>query len=371
MFAYTMYFQLSVLDSFIPIYVIFTFLSISSRQIALSGLKWYRKKGFNYRNIILIEAKLSQHLFNDFLETHPEFGYRLKKVLDTSSLLKLKSNIDKFQSFVKENEVDEVFIDPTDIPNLDLNEVVNFLEDQFIKVSIISNLGLQLGRKMKSNHYGEFWFLNISPIPMDKLRNRLLKRLFDILFSLLVIVLILSWLYPIISMIILVQNGSPVLFKQVRTGEKNTKFSCIKFRTMELNVDSDVKQASKDDSRITKFGNFLRKSSIDELPQFFNVLMGEMSVVGPRPHMLKHTEAYSKIVDRYFLRHHVKPGITGLAQTKGYRGEIHTEQDIKGRIDFDKLYIENWSFAIDVKIILNTITQILKPIEKNGNFDNI
>lgn len=138
----------------------------------------------------------------------------------------------------------------------------------------------------------------------------------------------------------------------------------MKFRTMYANDKADLIQTSENDERVTKVGKFLRKTSLDELPQFINVLKGEMSVVGPRPHMLKHTKDFSQIVERYLQRHHVKPGITGLAQIKGYRGQISSIQDIKGRVNFDKFYVENWSFSLDLKIILQTIRFIFKPHKK-------
>lgn len=363
-FSYIIYFRQLSLNSFVAGYSSFIIAIVFSRTALLIALKWYRKKGYNYRNIILIKHNNSQSSFQKLLERDTDLGYRIKKIYNPDFLKSYKNDKGNFKSIIKNEEIDEAFIDPIEINSRELNDLVNFFEDRFIKVRILSDLGLQLNRKMKSNHYGNFWFLDISPIPMDKLVNRLIKRVFDIIFSLIIVLLIISWVFPIISMIILIESGSPIYFKQLRSGEKNKEFGCLKFRTMRVNNESDNIQSFKNDPRITKFGKFLRKTSIDELPQFFNVLKGEMSVVGPRPHMLKHTQEYSNIVDRYFQRHHVKPGITGLAQIKGFRGEINNTYDINGRINFDKSYIENWSLLYDLKIISYTVVQILIPLEK-------
>jgi lipopolysaccharide/colanic/teichoic acid biosynthesis glycosyltransferase len=173
-------------------------------------------------------------------------------------------------------------------------------------------------------------------------------------------------LFPIIAIIIKLNSKGPVFFKQKRTGLGNEDFWCWKFRTMHVNQNADVVQATKKDARITSTGGFFRRHSIDELPQFFNVLLGNMSVVGPRPHMLKHTEEYSEIIDKYMVRHFIKPGITGLAQVKGYRGETITPDMMERRIKLDIFYMENWSFLLDIKIIFLTVWNILREEENAG-----
>jgi putative colanic acid biosynthesis UDP-glucose lipid carrier transferase len=190
---------------------------------------------------------------------------------------------------------------------------------------------------------------------LDALENRFLKRLFDIFFSSLVIILVLSWLYPIMAIIIKIQSPGPVLFKQKRTGRANKDFWCYKFRSMHVNANQDSKQAVKNDKRLTPIGSFIRKTSIDELPQFWNVLIGEMSVVGPRPHMLYHTDQYQQLAEGFSYRHFVKPGITGLAQVRGFRGEVTGVDVLKGRVEKDIEYIENWSIIQDFKICFLTV----------------
>ena len=196
---------------------------------------------------------------------------------------------------------------------------------------------------------------NPQEIPLDNFSNRLIKRIFDVVFSSLVILLLLSWLFPLISLIIKLDSKGPVFFRQLRTGIDNEEFNCLKFRTMQVNEESDSKQAQANDSRISRVGAILRKYNIDELPQFFNVLFGEMSVVGPRPHMLKHTEQYSELISHYKVRHYVKPGVTGWAQVNGYRGLTDELWKMEKRVDYDMEYLKNWNFFWDLKIIYLTV----------------
>ena len=189
--------------------------------------------------------------------------------------------------------------------------------------------------------------------------------MFDLLFSTLIILAVLSWLTPLLWILIKIESKGPLFFKQVREGLNGHQFYCYKFRSMHQNDFEALKQTEKNDSRITKIGKFIRKTSIDELPQFINVFLGQMSVVGPRPHMLSQGEKFKSVVNKYAVRYFVKPGITGLAQVKGFRGEIETISDIQNRVKFDLFYIENWSFFLDIKIIFQTIFNALKG-EKNA-----
>lgn len=191
--------------------------------------------------------------------------------------------------------------------------------------------------------------------PLCKLKNRILKRIFDVVFSLGVILLIFPWLFPIIALLIRLESKGPIFFIQYRTGYSVKPFRCVKFRSMKVNRSSDEQQAVKNDIRITKIGAFLRKTNLDELPQFFNVFWGDMSVVGPRPHMLKHTMDYSKLIDKFMIRHEVKPGITGWAQVSGWRGPTDHIYKMAKRVEFDVFYIENWSFWFDLKCVYLTV----------------
>ena len=195
--------------------------------------------------------------------------------------------------------------------------------------------------------------------PLRNPLNRLVKRTFDIFFSGLVLLCIFPWVWLIVAIVIKIQSPGPIFFVQKRTGLDGKIFNCIKFRSMHVNKDADTRQATKDDPRKFPFGNLMRKLNIDELPQFINVMKGEMSVVGPRPHMLKHTEEYSQLINRFMVRHLAQPGITGLAQVSGFRGETRYLPDMEGRVKKDIEYIENWTFLLDIKIIVKTVTNAL------------
>jgi putative colanic acid biosynthesis UDP-glucose lipid carrier transferase len=191
--------------------------------------------------------------------------------------------------------------------------------------------------------------------PLNNQSHAVVKRTFDVVFSLFVCFFILSWLVPIIAILIKLESKGPVFFKQLRTGKDNKAFFCYKFRSLKMNDEADKKQVTSNDKRVTRIGKFLRKSSIDEMPQFINVLLGQMSIVGPRPHMLKHTDDFSEVVKNYKVRHLVKPGVTGLAQVSGFRGEILHEDQLIKRVEKDFNYIENWNIFLDLKIIYLTV----------------
>ncbi|MCL4131239.1 UNVERIFIED_CONTAM: hypothetical protein GTU68_053250 [Idotea baltica] len=206
--------------------------------------------------------------------------------------------------------------------------------------------------------------LNVNKLPFEFTENFYIKRVFDVFFSLFVCVFILSWLIPILWVFVKLESKGPLIFKQKREGLNGDEFVCYKFRSMQINAISDKVHTTKNDARVTKIGAFLRKTSMDELPQFFNVLFGDMSVVGPRPHLESLSLEYQKDVDDYLKRHIVKPGITGLAQISGYRGEIKKKSDIKNRVRLDIFYIENWSFFLDIKIIIQTVLNVFQGEEK-------
>ena len=202
---------------------------------------------------------------------------------------------------------------------------------------------------------GQIVLVNPQEIPLDNLFSRTWKRLFDLVFSSLFLLLIFSWMLPIVALIIKLSSRGPVFFVQKRTGYNNRVFNCYKFRSMKVNDLAHERQATADDCRITRIGRFLRRTNLDELPQFMNVWMGQMSVVGPRPHMLKHTEEYSELIKHYLTRHYVRPGVTGWAQVNGFRGETDELWKMEKRVEFDKDYIENWNFWWDIKIIWMTL----------------
>ncbi|RDC54277.1 undecaprenyl-phosphate glucose phosphotransferase [Pedobacter chinensis] len=243
----------------------------------------------------------------------------------------------------------------------DVTRLVAAADHQCIRLKFIPDIGGTLASPYTISYMGgEFPIITLRNEPLEIIGNRFKKRAFDLVFSSLVIIFVLSWLYPIIAILIKIQSPGPVLFKQLRSGRNDEPFWCWKFRSMRVNNESDKKQATKDDDRITKIGHFLRRTSLDEMPQFFNVFYGSMSVVGPRPHMLKHTEEYKKIINQFMVRHFLKPGITGWAQVNGFRGETKENGAMENRVKFDIYYLENWTSMLDIRIIFMTVINVFR-----------
>jgi putative colanic acid biosynthesis UDP-glucose lipid carrier transferase len=260
--------------------------------------------------------------------------------------------------------INEIYVCLTPDRISEIGGLIEEADKQCIRLKFVPDYSQIINKPLYIRDLNDLQIVNLTGSgAQEDMDDRVIKRLFDIVFSLLVIIFIFSWLYPIIAILIKLESPGPVIFKQGRSGRNNVNFWCYKFRSMRVNQDSNEKQASRDDSRITKMGRFLRRTSLDELPQFFNVLLGNMSVVGPRPHMLKHTEHYRDIVDRYMARHYMKPGITGWAQVNGYRGETQELQLMEKRIEHDLWYLENWSAALDIKILFKTVFQVFKGHE--------
>lgn len=221
-----------------------------------------------------------------------------------------------------------------------------------------------LQNKVYLESVGSVPVLSLRKDRLSSMSNKIIKRTFDLVFSTLFLCTLFPVILIIVTIITKITMPGPVFFRQKRNGLNDKEFYCLKFRSMKVNADADRLQATKDDPRKTKWGNIMRKTNIDELPQFINVFMGDMSVVGPRPHMLKHTEEYSKLIDKYMVRHLVKPGVTGWSQVTGFRGETKELKDMQGRIRGDIWYIENWSFWLDLYIIYRTVANVFKGEEK-------
>ncbi len=260
--------------------------------------------------------------------------------------------------------VEEVFVSIDTNRMNDLTELIKEGEKQCVRLKFVPDL-TALETNFRFDMMGDFTVLSARSEPLEAIENRFKKRLFDMIVSLGVVIFILSWLYPILAIIIKLQSPGPVLFKQLRSGRDNKPFWCYKFRSMRVNTESDNRQASLDDDRITPIGRFMRRTSLDEFPQFFNVLFGYMSVIGPRPHMLSHTEQYRKIIDKYMVRHFLKPGISGLAQVNGYRGETKDTRLMEKRVENDIWYMSNWSLMLDLRIVFLTIINIFRS-DKNA-----
>ncbi len=245
-----------------------------------------------------------------------------------------------------------------------VKDLVQFGLDSLIKVRLIFSFDNTSLSPLSLQDSDRLPGIDVRAVRIDEPRSQLLKRTFDFVFSALFFLMILSWLIPLVAILIKLDSKGPVFFVQQRNGERNNPFGCIKFRTMRINQEADTKQATKDDPRITRLGGFLRKSSIDELPQFLNVLIGDMSLIGPRPHPIKLNEKFASQISTLMSRHYVKPGITGLAQCMGYRGETKTLADMENRVRLDRYYIENWSFWLDIKIIFLTVVSLIRGSDK-------
>lgn len=264
-----------------------------------------------------------------------------------------------------EQNVSELYIVTKPDFITDLNYFFELGDKHCMRLKFVPDFSSISKKHFSASNFNNFHVILPRHEPLQNAYNRLIKRVFDIVFSLLVIVFILSWLYPLLAILINKQSRGPVLFKQMRTGKKNEPFCCYKFRSMYINAGDESQQAKKEDARITPIGKFIRRTSLDEMPQFFNVLIGNMSVVGPRPHMIKHTTDYNDHINNFMVRHFVKPGITGLAQVSGLRGETKKVSDMKRRVSTDIEYVQRWSLITDIKICFLTIVVTLKG-DKNA-----
>lgn len=315
-----------------------------------------RVKGSLRHVVVVGKNKKTAQLIQVF-EDREEYGYEFKKQFCPQEET---FNIQDCFDFIIQNKIDEIYCSVSELRNSEIMEFINFSDNNLKTLKFIPDNKNIFAKKLKFEYYDYIPVLSLRDIPLDDSINAFLKRSFDIVFSIVIIIGLLSWLTPLLAILITLESKGPVFFRQTRNGIDNREFYCYKFRSMAPNQNADDVQATKNDMRITKIGRFIRKTSIDELPQFYNVLFGTMSVVGPRPHMVKHTNEYATSVDKYMVRHFVKPGITGLAQVRGYRGEIENDTDIQNRIKFDIFYIENWSLFLDIKIMVQTIINAVR-----------
>lgn len=350
-------------------YILSFFIIIFFRYFFILLLKKIRIKGYNFRKVLFIGYNHTTKQIRQFINSDLSFGYKIMGYFDAEKTdldIDYLGKFDQSINYIKLNKIDEIYISMSDKEIYYINEIISISEKLMIRIKIVPNLNqYSIYRKMTVDYYNNTPLLLLLKEPLEDPIKEAGKRFFDILFSLLIIILIYPWLIFIISIVVKLSSKGPVFFKQLRTGMNGKEFYCYKFRTMRINSISEEKQANKNDIRITRVGKILRKSNLDEFPQFLNVLLGQMSIVGPRPHMLKHTEDFTKIKDNYLARHYVKPGITGWAQVNGYRGETKTDEDVIKRVEYDIWYIENWSFFLDIKIIWLTIWNMLKG-EKNA-----
>ena len=368
--AYSSYFSIfkegEIINNQFFIFLLIFFFTVFFKFFIFYFLKKYRSVGKNFRNIILLGELNSAKKIENLLKHKNDLGYRFlgffsnKNHEEKNYLGTLKN----FFTYIEQNEIDEVYCDLSEISTSQLIKIRKFVQEKKLELRLLPENKAIYSKDFILEYVGTIPILKPKPLPFEKIETHIIKRTFDIFFSIVVCLFLLSLLLPFLWILIKLDSKGPMFFKQKRDGINGTQFYCYKFRSMTINEEADVVSATKNDSRVTKIGDFLRRTSIDELPQFLNVLLGEMSVVGPRPHINVQTKKYINEIDNYLIRNSVKPGITGLAQISGYRGEIIKKSDIENRVKLDIFYIENWSFFLDIKIIVQTFFNVFKKEEK-------
>lgn len=351
-------------------YIVLTMTILGWRATFFYYIRNMKKVDYDTRNVVIVGANnASFKIFNYFLNDNSQ-GYFVKAIfsdeIDKPESGKVTIYPEKMMyEYLCEQKIDELYCAYPLTEVKKIRDIMHYAENNMIRFRYVPDFRALLYKKVDIEFYGHVPVLSLRTEPLEKITNRLYKRIFDIIFSLIVIFLIMPIIVPVLALLIKCQSAGPVIFKQLRSGRNNQEFYCYKFRTMVVNQMADKAQATKFDSRITTIGRFLRKTNLDEFPQFFNVLNGDMSVIGPRPHMVKHTQEFKESVDKFMLRHYVKPGITGWAQVNGLRGITETPQKIIKRARYDVWYIENWSMLLDYKIVFMTVFNMLKG-EKNA-----
>lgn len=322
-------------------------------------LKRYRARGNNYRNAVIVGKGGTSPRLADVFRIRKDFGINFLGYFDDEAdCNQTRGSISKFFEDANSLDLDLIYIHEHLEPSL-VKRVIDFADENYIKVKMIPGGSLQLEKNLSFSRYGDFFVINVNEIPLDNVFNGIAKRAFDLVFASLVTIFILSWMIPLIGILIKLESKGSVFFIQKRNGINNKEFNCLKFRSMTPNDYADVKQAIKNDPRVTKTGAFLRAYSLDEMPQFLNVLLGDMSIVGPRPHTIPMNQTFKTKIERYNSRHKIRPGITGLAQVRGFRGEIENPHQIRSRVRLDSFYINNWTFLLDMRIMVKTVYELV------------
>lgn len=360
-----------LMATFLVVYYVVALVSFALWRVFVRlSLKLYRRKGYNFKRVVIVGAGKNGMELYQVMKDDLSYGFNICGFFDDNIALKdalpnYLGSTNEVKDYVLKHEIDEIYCTLPGTNDGKIVRLLNFAEKHMIRFYIVPEFYRNVKKSMVMEMMESIPLLTIRREPLQSMYNRCLKRAFDLLFSSVVLLTIYPILYVILGVLIKLSSPGPILFRQKRTGLYGRDFECFKFRTMRVNAEADTMQAVKDDPRKTRIGNFLRKSNLDEFPQFVNVFLGDMSVVGPRPHMLKHTEQYSALIDKYMVRHLVKPGVTGWAQVTGYRGETKTLEQMEGRVKRDVWYIENWTFFLDLKIIIVTVLNMFKG-EKNA-----
>lgn len=361
----------NVLATFLVLYYLLAVVIFSLWRVFVRvSLKIYRRKGYNFKKVIIVGAGKNGMELYRLMKDDLAYGFNMMGFFDDNISLEnvLPNYLGKtseVEAYVLNNNIDEIYCTLPGSNDGKILRMLNFSEKHMVRFYIVPEFYRDVKKSLVMEVMESIPLLTVRREPLQAAYNRALKRSFDFVFSLCVLLTVFPILYVVVGILIKMSSPGPILFKQKRTGLYGHEFECYKFRTMRVNAQADTLQAVKNDPRKTRIGDFLRRTNLDEFPQFMNVLLGDMSVVGPRPHMLKHTEQYSALIDKYMVRHLVKPGVTGWAQVTGYRGETKTLEQMEGRVKRDVWYIENWSFFLDLKIIVVTVLNMFRG-EKNA-----
>lgn len=335
-----------------------------SRLCSRAFINWYRRRGRNTRDVLFVGsypnmADLYNEMMGDLTTGYRVLGYFDDKPKDDFGIpipyLGPVGSIGEYMERTHFHPTGRVYCCLPSARGCEIRQIIDYCENHLIRFYSVPNVRNYLRRSMCMQVIGDVPVLYIRKEPLRQPLNRFIKRMFDVICSSVFLCTLFPFIYLIVAIITKLTSPGPVFFRQKRNGLNGEEFYCYKFRSMKVNAQSDTLQATEHDPRKTKFGDFLRRSSIDELPQFLNVLKGDMSIVGPRPHMLKHTEEYSELINQYMVRHFIKPGITGWAQVTGCRGETKELSQMEARIRKDIWYVENWSFWLDLRIMYLTV----------------
>ncbi|EMR02578.1 undecaprenyl-phosphate glucose phosphotransferase [Cesiribacter andamanensis] len=346
----------------------FLLLLLINRLIYLFMRKWVKNKVYLKRKILIIGYNNLARKLTSYLERQG-FGSTIVGYIDedpptaSADSYPLYSKLENTLLLSKELQVNEIYSTIMPENNPKVYQLMKQADYDLVRFRLIPDFSYFINRPVHVDYLQDMPILTVRREPLEEEVNMFKKRAFDLVVSSLVIVFILSWLYPLLGLLIKLESKGPVIFSQLRSGKNNKPFKCYKFRSMGENKATEAVQATKNDKRVTRIGRILRKTSLDEFPQFVNVFKGEMSIVGPRPHMLKHTQDFSVLADDYMIRQFLKPGITGWAQVNGFRGEITELYHIKKRVEHDLWYLENWSLTLDIRIMFLTVYNALKGEE--------
>lgn len=339
----------------------YVFLAITS-IIRHQFLVKIRTRGMNQRTLAYIGFDQEYSTFRRWMQENPSFGYNMEYFVDIQLADNIHTSINELEYLLSEHRFEEIMVGQFEGRTNVLTDIVDIAEEYGCRVRIVQEKEDFYSRQLGLHQFGPFRVLSVREEPLSNPPAKLFKRIFDVVFSMLVLLLLYWWIHVIVCILIKFSSKGPIFFKQKRVGRGGKEFYCIKFRTMSLNgsgLDGNGEITKLDDNRITKLGTFLRKTNMDELPQFLNVLKGEMSVVGPRPHMIEEDYAVAEKLRKYRIRRFVRPGISGWAQVNGYRGGTEDMELMQKRVDYDIEYIESWTPWLDIKIIYYTVLQML------------